>query len=139
MFSSNSSNQCFQYFFELRGKFGSSYLGKAQQPQEQRCLFLSACVVFSCVQTMVWLPVFGIFNLRTGVDECSCTQGRDKNASPYQGLKPASALCLAFPLNVLPAELSLPHCTLISMCFIYLWLCDYCDLRQHHNGMLVGD
>ena len=35
------------------------YLSKAQQPQEQRCPFLPVCAVFSCVQTMVWLPVFG--------------------------------------------------------------------------------
>ena len=33
--------------------------GKVQQPQEQRYLFLSVCAVFSCVQTMVRLPVFG--------------------------------------------------------------------------------
>ena len=32
-------------------------------------------VVFSCVQTMVWLPVFGIFNVRTDVDACDCTRG----------------------------------------------------------------
>ena len=45
------------------------YLGKAQQPQEQRYPFLSVCVVFSCVQTMVWLPGFGIFNKHT--DGCT--------------------------------------------------------------------
>ena len=32
-------------------------------------------VVFSCVQTMVWLPLFGNFNVRTDVDACDCTQG----------------------------------------------------------------
>ena len=26
------------------------------------------CAVFSCVQEMLWLPVFGIFNVRTDVD-----------------------------------------------------------------------
>ena len=41
----------------------SPYLGKAQQLQEQLYPFLSVCAVFSCVQTMVWLPVFGIFNV----------------------------------------------------------------------------
>ena len=51
------------YFFVPCGKFGSPYLGKAQQPQEQLYPFLSVCAVFSCVQTMVWLPVFGIFNV----------------------------------------------------------------------------
>ena len=50
------------------GKFGSPYLGMEQQPQEQRYPFLSVCVVFWCVQTVVWLPVFGIFNVRTDSD-----------------------------------------------------------------------
>ena len=56
----------------------SSYPGKAQQPQEQRYPFLSVCAVFSCVQTIVWLPlvpVFGIFNVHTDVDACHCTRG----------------------------------------------------------------
>ena len=46
----------------LLGKFGSPYLGTAQQPQEQRYPYLSVCAVFSCVQTVAWLPLFGIFN-----------------------------------------------------------------------------
>ena len=37
-------------------------LCKAQQPQEQRYPFLPMSAVFSCLQTMVWLPVFRIFN-----------------------------------------------------------------------------
>ena len=32
------------------------------------------CVVFLRVQTVVWLPVFGIFNVHTDVDVCDCTQ-----------------------------------------------------------------
>ena len=59
----------FFFFFSaslsLTGNFGSSYLCKAQQPQEQRYPFLSVFAAFSCVQTMTWLPVFGIFNVRT--------------------------------------------------------------------------
>ena len=47
----------------------------AQQPQEQRYPFLPVSVVFSCVLTMVWLPVFGIFNVHTDVDACDYTQG----------------------------------------------------------------
>ena len=39
----------------------------AQQPQEQRYPFLLVDAVFSCVQTMVWMPVLGIFNERTDV------------------------------------------------------------------------
>jgi len=48
---------------------------KARQPQEQRYPFLSVCAVFSCVRTVVWLPMFGIFKVRTDVDVCDCTQG----------------------------------------------------------------
>ena len=33
------------------------------------------CVISSCVQTMVWLPVFGIFNVRTDVNACTHTGG----------------------------------------------------------------
>ena len=61
------------YLTVPHGKFGSPYLGKVQQ--EQRYPFLSVCAVFSCVQTMVWLPVFGIFNVRTDVDACDCIRG----------------------------------------------------------------
>ena len=50
------------------------HLGKAQQPQEGRYPFLSVCAVFSCVQTMVWLPVFGIFNMCIDADAFDCTQ-----------------------------------------------------------------
>ena len=38
---------------------------KAQQLQEQRCPFLPVRAVFSCVRTMVWLPLLGI---------CTCIQ-----------------------------------------------------------------
>ena len=63
------------YFFVPCGRFGSHNLGKAQQPQEQRYPFLSVCVIFSSIQTMVWLPVFAIFNVCTDVDVCDSTQG----------------------------------------------------------------
>ena len=42
----------------------SLYLSKVQQPQEQRYPFLSVHAVCSFVQTMKWLPVFGVFNVR---------------------------------------------------------------------------
>ena len=57
------------------GKFGSPYLGEAQQPQEQRYLLLAVCAVLSCVQTIVRLPVFEIFNARADVEACDCSQG----------------------------------------------------------------
>ena len=50
----------FWYFIVLCGKFGSSYLGKAQLLQEQHNPFVSVCAVFLCVQTMAWLQAFGI-------------------------------------------------------------------------------
>ena len=36
---------------------------------------LSVCAVFSSVQTMLWLPVLGIFNVRTDVDAYGCHGG----------------------------------------------------------------
>ena len=65
----------FEYFFVPCGKFGSPYLDKAQQPQEQRYPFLSVCAVFSFVQTVVWLQMFRNFNMHTDVDACDCTRG----------------------------------------------------------------
>ena len=43
----------------------SPYLGKAQQPQEQRYPFLSVSAVFSCVRTVVRLSVSAV---------CSCVR-----------------------------------------------------------------
>ena len=60
---------------------------------------------------MVWLPVFGIVNVRTGVDACHCTQGLyghrkgvctgsglekkwKKKKIPHRGLEPAT-VCTA--------------------------------------------
>ena len=66
----------FSTSLSLWGKFWSPYLGKAQQqPQEQRYPFLSMHVVFPCVLRMLWLPVFGIFNVRTDADASDCTRG----------------------------------------------------------------
>ena len=33
------------------------------------------CVELSCVQTMISLPVFGMFKVRTDADACDCTRG----------------------------------------------------------------
>ena len=59
----------------LKFRWVTPYLDTAQQPQEQQHPFLPVCVVFLCVHTIVWLPVFAIFNVRTDVDACHCTQG----------------------------------------------------------------
>ena len=47
--------------------------GSIQQPQEWHYPFLPVCAVFLCVRTMVWLPVFAIFNMCTDADACDCT------------------------------------------------------------------
>ena len=128
-----SSAQCvffssFFFFFKVllcslrETIFRSSYLGKAQQPQAQRYPFLSMCVIFSCLQTVVWLSVFGICKVRTELDVCDCTpemyghrkrvctESRlwEKNALSHRGLEPASVLRLAFESDALPPELSGP-------------------------------
>ena len=55
------------------GKFGSPYPGKALGAALP--FPTSGCAVFSCVQTMVWLPVFVVVNVRTDADACDCTRG----------------------------------------------------------------
>ena len=86
---------------------------RLQQPQEQRYPFLAVCVVFSFVQTMVWLPVFGILTsaqmLIHAIAHVGCADtGREsplevntvgENPLSHQGLEPASVLRLAFGLN----------------------------------------
>ena len=68
---------------------------------------------------MVWLPVLGIFNVRTDVDACDCTRGLyghcktvctgrclwEKNPLPHRGLEPASVLRLACRSDALLTEL----------------------------------
>ena len=80
------------------------------------------------VQTMVWLPMFGIFNVCTDVDACDCTDTirecaleadsrRKTLASP--GIWTRTSIALAFQLDALPTELFLPpvHRTVVyPMC-----------------------
>ena len=55
----------FQCFFAHCGKFGSPYLGKAQQPHEQRYPFLLACVAaFLHTVHFVSTPLRWIFKKR---------------------------------------------------------------------------
>ena len=51
----------------LAERFGCHALARLQQPQEQHYPFLPVWAVFLCVQTVVWLPMFGIFNMCTDV------------------------------------------------------------------------
>ena len=49
---------------------------RLQRPQqEQQHPFPTVCAVFLCVQTKVWLPMLGIFNVRADVKACDCTRG----------------------------------------------------------------
>ena len=59
----------------LAGNSGSLNWVRLQQPLELRHPFLSDSAVFSCVQTMVWLPMFGIFNVRIYINACEYTRG----------------------------------------------------------------
>ena len=54
-----------------------------------------------CVQTVVWLPALGFFNVLTDVDACDCAQGAVQTPE-----KPASVLRLAFQSDAVPTQLS---------------------------------
>ena len=77
-------------------------------------------VTFSCVQSKVWLPMFGIFSVRTDVHACDegtwglhghhkrvCTESwlQEKNPLPHRAIEPGSAACR---FHTLPTELP-PH------------------------------
>ena len=87
---------------------------KLRQLQEQCYPFLSVCTVFSCVHTMVRLPVLVFFKVRTNGDACGCTWGGDctntiivypeswhceKDPLPHSGMKPPPVSYLAFGSN----------------------------------------
>ena len=63
------------------------------------------CAVFLCVQTVVWLPMLGTFNVCTGASACDCSwglyerhnrvcteNGFGEDPSLHWGLEPASAM-----------------------------------------------
>ena len=64
-------------------------LGKAWQLEEQCYPFLSVCAVFWCVQTMVWLPVFGILQLMHAIAHGGCTDNVRESAleADWEGKK----------------------------------------------------
>ena len=59
--------------YPFAGNAGRLTFVRLQQPQEQCYPFLPVHAVFSCFRTMVWLPVLGIFIVRTDVSACDCT------------------------------------------------------------------
>ena len=56
-------------------QFGSPFLGKPQQPQEQLPIAVSVCSIYLFIQTTIWLQVLGIFNVHTDVEACECQRG----------------------------------------------------------------
>ena len=85
---------------------------------------------------MVWLPMFGIFNVRTDADACDCTRGLyghrervctgswlwEKKPMPHLGLEPASVLRLAFQSDALPAELFPTLCFVLAAVAVFFLL-----------------
>ena len=109
---------CVEYVNVPRGELGLPYLVRRSSLPSSA----TVCAVFLCVQTMVWLPVFEIFNVRTDVDACDCTRGLcghrkrvctgswllwEINPLPHRGLEPASGfsvvtLCHWFSVALRP-------------------------------------
>ena len=104
------------------GSWGCLTWTRLQQPQEQCYPFLTVRVVFLTVQTKVWLPVLGTFNVRTDVvvNACDCTQGLcrhhkrvcaeswlwEKNLLLNWGVEPTSATFASlthYQLSYIPA------------------------------------
>ena len=75
----SADGNCFIFFFSTSfsfvGNLGRLTWERQQQLQEQLYPFLPAFAVFSCVQTIVWLRVFQIFDVCTDVYACDCTWG----------------------------------------------------------------
>ena len=63
----------FSALLSLAGNMGLPHPGKVQGAAAARAELYP--FPFVCVQTVVWLPVFGIFNVHTDADACDCTQG----------------------------------------------------------------
>ena len=97
----------FHHFINPLRNSGHFTWASLQQPQEQRYPFLTVRAVFLCIQTKVWLPLRGMFNVRTDVKACNWTWGLcghckwvcteswlwEKNGLPHWGIKPASVAC----------------------------------------------
>ena len=140
------------YFIVPCEKFGSPYPGKAEQPQEQLYRLLLVCAAFSCVQAMVCLPVFRIFNVRIymmvhaiahggcadAVRLCTESWLAEKNPLPHLGLEPSSVLCLVFSRRLPTFELfpPLPFCCVLVKGVhseLTLYLCLLISLLVHFS------
>ena len=97
------------------GNLGRLTWVRLQQSQEQCYSFLTVCGVFSRIQTKVWLPMLGIFNMCIDVNACDYTWGLHKHPKrvctenwpekkkplPHRGTEPASVVCQS---NALPTD-----------------------------------
>ena len=82
---------------------------------------------------MVWLPMFGIFNVRADADACDCTRGLyghrervcteswlwEKKPLPHLGLEPTSVLRLTFQSDALPTELFPTLCFVLAAVVVF--------------------
>ena len=95
-----------------RGELGLPYLVRRSSLPSSA----TVCAVFLCVQTMVWLPVFEIFNVRTDVDACDCTRGLCR---PHERVCTGSWLWEKSPLPHLGLEPAHQYCTWLSGRMVY--------------------
>ena len=124
----------FHYSVVPWGKFGSPYLGK-----KEHCFpFVPACAIYVGVQTMVWLPVFGIFNMRLTVVACDCTCWLYEHCNKVCtggwiwdkvliSLAVLGTWTQAFQSDALPTELSPPLwlCVCVCVC-VCVYVCMQC-------------
>ena len=85
----------------------SGGLTRVRHTHSQRYPFLSVCVVVSCVQTMVWLPVFGICNVRIYVGACDFSRGLYRHCKSLHwkltlGEKSLAALGTRSDISIVP-------------------------------------
>ena len=60
---------------------------KLQLSKEQRYPTLLVRAVFWCVQTMVWLPVLGLFNVHTDANACDSVRGLNEHRKRESAMK----------------------------------------------------
>ena len=126
-----------------------------QQLQEQCYLILVMYATLSCFQTMIWLPVWGIFNVHSCVDACGCTQEwyechERVSAESWLWEKTLATQQKQTQVSIAPGFLvqrstswatsppvhfviySLPHCCFVTLFEICIFLCS-----AARNGSLV--
>ena len=120
---------------------------RLQQLPAQRFPSLSVCAVFSCVQTMLWLPESGICNMHTGADACDCAQGLWESLRRKLTLGKTSLVTRGNQTHIIFApvfSVQRSHYQKLSWSFLYkLWkvLCHAGYVVQstvHHNKLQLS-